>query len=391
MNSRQGPTALYIHLPWCVRRCPYCDFNAHHAPEVLPEAAYVDALLADLDSDIARFGAGPVGTIFIGGGTPSLFAAAEVGRLLEGIDRRAGLDADPEITLEANPGTVEHGRFADYAAAGINRLSLGVQSFDDRALRRLGRIHDADSADRALAEANSAGIESFNIDLMYGLPEQTPAQAETDIARALEWSPDHVSHYELTIEPGTVFDRHPPALPDSDRKADIEDAARARLAAAGFVRYEISAWARKGRECRHNLNYWRFGDYLGIGAGAHGKVTGVSGRIVRTRKPRSPKGFMMTAGTANGRTLETVPENRRIFEFMLNALRLAEGFTVIGFETATGSDFDALRGPLARAEELELVRVEGDRVRPTEHGRRFLNELIGLFMPAGPVGRGETA
>ena len=382
--------AVYVHLPWCVRKCPYCDFNSHAAPGRIPEQAYVAALLVDLDADLVLAAGRTVTTIFLGGGTPSLFDAPAIDALLRGIAARLPIATDAEITMEANPGTVEHGRFEAYAAAGINRVSLGAQSFDAGRLAVLGRIHGPAEISAAVAQLQGAGIANFNLDLMYALPGQTPEAAVADLRAALALSPTHLSHYQLTLEPGTAFYSRPPALPDDDQAFEMQRACARELAASGFSQYEVSAWARPGAQCRHNLNYWRFGDYLGIGAGAHGKVT-VDGQVTRTEKPRLPREYMRRATAPDLSIRRQVPAADLPFEYMLNALRLNEGFTLGHFERATGlasrSVEPGLRALAARA----LVCDSGGRWRPTELGFRFLNELQAGFLPPGDgvAGPGE--
>ena len=371
--------AIYVHMPWCVRKCPYCDFNSHARPEHLPEREYVAALLADLDAEL-EFAAGrAAASVFLGGGTPSLFRTESIDALLEGIAARVTLAADVEITMEANPGTVEHGRFAGYAKAGVNRISLGAQSFDAQALTSLGRIHGPDEISAAVAEIAEAGIENFNLDLMYALPRQTREAALSDLEAAIALGPAHISHYQLTLEPGTVFHRRPPPLPDEDLAFEMQLACQVRLAAAGFAQYEISAYAWPGRQCRHNLNYWRFGDYIGIGAGAHGKIT-VDGVVMRAEKPRSPRAYLEGAGTA-GAISRIVPEQELPFEYMLNVLRLSEGFAAVDFEAATGLDSAIVLPQLEAGAKRGLVAFENGRFRPTPLGFRFLNDLVASFLP----------
>jgi oxygen-independent coproporphyrinogen-3 oxidase len=374
-----APIAIYVHLPWCVRKCPYCDFNSHVRPDRIPEEDYVAALLADLDGDLDLAGGRKVGSVFLGGGTPSLFGVRAIATLIEGLAARLPFEAEVEITMEANPGTVEHSRFAGYAKAGINRVSLGAQSFDAEALKALGRIHGPGEIGTAVAELVAAGIDNFNLDLMYALPRQTREAALADLEAAIALTPAHLSHYQLTLEPGTVFHRHPPPLPDDDLAFEMQLDCQLRLAAAGFEQYEVSAYARPGRQCRHNLNYWRFGDYLGLGAGAHGKAT-LDGKIIRTEKPRSPREYLRGAGR-KGAVRQPVAATELPFEFMLNALRLHEGFTLAEFERAAGLPFSAvlpkITGYLARA----LVSELGGRFRPTALGFRFLNELMAGFLP----------
>ncbi|HXQ63932.1 MAG TPA: radical SAM family heme chaperone HemW [Steroidobacteraceae bacterium] len=376
------PLALYVHLPWCVRKCPYCDFNSHVHKGELPETAYVEALLTDLDADLPLAGGRRVDTVFLGGGTPSLFAAESLAALFRGIGDRLELAADAEITLEANPGTIEHGRFAGYHEAGINRISLGAQTFNARQLAALGRIHGPSDTGRAVAELTAAGIANFNLDLMYALPEQTVENAVHDIATTVALGPPHVSHYQLTLEPGTVFHERPPVLPDEDLAHEIQVTSHARLAAAGYRQYEISAWARPGSECRHNLNYWQFGDYLGIGAGAHGKLTdAVAGSISRTVKTKQPREYLERARTGRAqRTLLGVPAEERVFEFMLNALRLPAGFEGDTFEARTGVPLAAVAATLAAAVDRGLLAPSRTRWQPTPLGLRFLNDLQAMFL-----------
>jgi oxygen-independent coproporphyrinogen-3 oxidase len=388
----RSPLSLYVHVPWCVRKCPYCDFNSHVHKGALPEDAYVAALLADLDADLPLAAGRVVQTIFLGGGTPSLFHPESYARLFAGLRERLELAPDVEITLEANPGTIEHGRFAGYREAGVNRVSLGAQSFGARQLALLGRIHAAEDTARAVGELAAAGLANFNLDLMYALPEQSLAGAVDDLDRALALGPPHLSHYQLTLEPGTVYYHATPAgLPDEDLAAEMQEATRARLVGAGYAQYEVSAWARPGHECRHNLNYWRYGDYLGIGAGAHGKLTH-AGEIVRTVKPKQPREYLDAAarGGAVG-TREPVPGRERPFEFMLNALRLVAGFRLADFEARTGLDAAAIAPALARLvdrgllEPLDEPGATGSDApaghRPTELGLRFLNDLQAAFLP----------
>jgi len=385
------PLSLYVHLPWCVRKCPYCDFNSHEGRGPLPFAAYVDALVADLDFDLPLVWGRTVQTVFFGGGTPSLFPADAIDAFLQAASARLRFAPNAEITLETNPGTAEHGRFADYRRAGVNRISFGVQSFDDGCLQRLGRIHDSAEAVAAVQLARDAGLDNFNLDLMYALPQQTLAMAERDIEQALALQPAHISHYQLTLEANTVFAARPPAgLPDHDASWDMQEHCQALLADAGYAQYEVSAYARAGRECAHNLNYWRFGDYLGIGAGAHGKLTlpagddagsGTDGRILRRWKVKHPAAYLATAGTsaAVGGD-EAIAPRQRPFDYMLNALRLVEGFALPAFEARTGLSCDAIAAPLAEAVARGWLARIDERIVPTELGRRFGNDVIGLFL-----------
>jgi putative oxygen-independent coproporphyrinogen III oxidase len=377
------PLALYVHMPWCVRKCPYCDFNSHAAPEQVPHAQYIDTLLQDLQSDLPAVQGRPLTSIFFGGGTPSLFTPEHIGRLLEGVRHAIAFAADIEITLEANPGTIEHGRFSGYRDAGINRVSLGAQTFNPEQLRLLGRIHGQHDIARAVEELRQAGIDNFNLDLMYGLPAQTLPQALHDVESALALQPAHLSHYQLTLEPGTVFYHRPPPLPDPDDSWDMQIECQALLAARGFEQYEVSAYARSGRRSRHNLNYWKFGDYIGIGAGAHGKLTMLEGAnaIVRTTRVRQPREFM--SRTADRRVIEVreVPAGELPFEFMLNALRLVDGFSEAEFESRTGLPFEQMNETIAMARQKGWLEQDGlAHWRPTELGQRFLNDLQELFL-----------
>ena len=390
MSALQAPPlALYVHVPWCVRKCPYCDFNSHVHKGELPEAQYVAALLSDLERDASAVAGRTVETVFFGGGTPSLLAAETVALRLDGVRERVALAADAEITLEANPGTVEHGRFAGYRDAGINRISLGAQSFGDRQLQLLGRIHAAADTGRAVAELAQAGLGNFNLDLMYALPEQDLDGALADIDAALAFAPPHLSHYQLTLEPGTAYFTRPPPLPDEDLAEAIQTAGYARLAGAGYHRYEVSAWAQPGCECRHNLNYWRYGDYLGIGAGAHGKLTDAgAGTIVRTEKPKQPRTYLAAAAAAEPIGVrQDVPAAARPFEFMLNALRLSAGFASSDFMARTGLPIDSQREPLDAALSRGLLAQTAAGWAPTDLGTRFLNDLQGLFLPRDPARR----
>ena len=382
------PLSLYVHLPWCVRKCPYCDFNSHEfrgAGGTPPFARYVEALLADLDHDLPLAWGRTVHSVFFGGGTPSLFPAEAIDAFMQGASARLRFAPGLEVTLETNPGTAEHGRFEHYRAAGVNRLSFGVQTFDDAVLQRLGRIHDSAEADAAVKLARDAGYDNFNLDLMYALPGQTLAMAERDIERALALQPAHVSHYQLTLEPNTVFAARPPSdIPDEDAAWDMQERCQALLAGAGYAQYEVSAYARPGMQCAHHLNYWRFGDYLGIGAGAHGKLTlGAEQAIVRRWKHKHPTAYLAVAGTAQAiGGDERIEPARRPFEFMLNALRLVEGFTLARFEARTGLPRTAIAAPLERARANGWLEIDGDHVRSTALGRRFGNDVIALFLDA---------
>ena len=379
------PLALYVHLPWCLAKCPYCDFNSHALPRPdqggLPEARYIEALIADLEAALPQVWGRPVHSVFIGGGTPSLFSADAIGRLLAAIRARLPLLPGCEITLEANPGSFERDRFRDFRKAGVTRLSVGVQSFDDAMLAKLGRVHDGAQARAALTEA-AAAFDTFNLDLMYALPGQSLAQLHADLDIALSFEPPHLSIYHLTIEPNTRFATAPPAhLPDDDLASDMLDAITDRTASVGLQRYEVSAFARSGHRCRHNLNYWQFGDYLGIGAGAHGKLS-YPHRVVRQVRWREPNTYLerSMAGQAMSNDDE-VPRSQLPFEFMLNALRLREGFALADFTARTGLAITAIAKPLAEAEARGLLERDFSRVWPSARGFDFLSDLQALFLP----------
>ncbi len=377
------PLALYIHVPWCVRKCPYCDFNSHRAPEALPVAAYVQALLADLDQELPQVWGRPVSSVFFGGGTPSLFPGAAIGEILEGVSARLRLMPGLEVTLETNPGTAEFDRFEAYRAAGVNRISFGVQSFDDARLAVLGRIHDSGQAKRAFALAREAGFDNINLDLMYALPGQTLDGALSDLEQAVTLAPEHLSHYHLTLEPNTVFAARPPAgLPDEDSAWDMQAACQQRLAEAGYAQYEISAYAKPGRRSQHNLNYWQFGDYLGIGAGAHAKITLPAEHAIQRRwKLKHPQAYLDAAASPariGGEQLLAAADLP--FEFMLNALRLLEGSTLSTFEARTGLPRSALDDAFAKAQARGWLETDGERFRASALGQQFQNDLIGLFL-----------
>ncbi len=376
------PLALYIHTPWCVRKCPYCDFNSHAAGSEPPFAAYVDRLLADLDEELSNPAAQrPLVSIFIGGGTPSLMPGAAVAALLDGVRARTFLDPNCEITLEANPGVADGGHFADYRRAGVNRLSLGVQSLSATQLARLGRIHGPAEVHAAVAAARAAGFDNLNLDLMFALPGQTLDEALSDLEALIALGPEHISYYQLTLEPNTAFYAKPPELPDADLMADMASQGLGLLSAADYGQYEVSAHARPGRRCRHNLNYWRFGDYLGIGAGAHGKLTDPSdGRVWRRAKRRHPEAYLATVpGTlVSGERL--LDKEDRIFEFALNAFRLTGGFERRLFEATTGMPWALVAPIVAKAVGDGLLQVAAERVEPTELGRDFADELVTRFL-----------
>jgi oxygen-independent coproporphyrinogen-3 oxidase len=373
------PLALYVHIPWCLKKCPYCDFNSHEARGDVPEDRYVDALIADLELALPSIWGRKVVSVFIGGGTPSLFSAAAIDRLLAAIRARVPLSPEAEVTLEANPGTFERAKFAGFFAAGVNRLSVGVQSFDPKHLAAIGRVHDANEARRA-AEAALTIFGNVNFDLMYALPRQTVAEAEADVAAALAFSPPHLSFYHLTLEPNTLFHRYPPPLPDEETSADIEDAVHATLGAAGYEHYETSAYSRPGRQCRHNLNYWRFGDYLGIGAGAHSKLS-FADRIIRQARCKQPKQYLEQIAAGTPELEDGIVTRADIgFEFMLNALRLTDGVPATLFAERTGYPLALIQRELGAAEARGLIERDPTTIRPTALGQRFLNDLQQIFL-----------
>jgi oxygen-independent coproporphyrinogen-3 oxidase len=376
------PLALYVHLPWCVRKCPYCDFNSHQAPAAVPDRAYVGALLRDLTHDVERFAlqARSIRTIFLGGGTPSLFSAGAIADLLTGIRQRMDVAMDVEITLEANPGAADAAAFAGFRAAGVNRLSIGVQSLRDDMLERLGRVHDARAAYAAVDAARAAGFDNLNLDLMFALPQDSLAGSRADLDAAIALAPRHLSWYQLTIEPNTAFGRRPPVLPDGDLAWELQQQGQAMLAEAGYLQYEISAYAQPGAQARHNLNYWQFGDYLGIGAGAHGKLTASDGTIVRTVKRASPQSYLHHAGRPAAGDCSVVAASDLVLEFMLNGLRLAEGFTPALFSARTGLPASAMAPGLTEARRRGLLVADDTRVRATALGLRYLNDLLLLFV-----------
>jgi len=374
------PLAVYVHIPWCLRKCPYCDFNSHEMKTELPQFEYADALAADLEGLLPSVWGRRATSVFIGGGTPSLFSPEAIDRILSDLRARLPVEPGAEITMEANPGAVEAGRLRGFRDAGVNRISLGVQSFDDAKLAALGRIHSADDARRALETARES-FDNVNIDLMYGLPGQTLAESRADVTEGLRWETAHVSAYQLTIEPNTVFYRKPPELPGHDLGADMQRAVEDALLEAGFEHYETSAFARPGRRSRHNLNYWEFGDYLGLGAGAHGKVS-FADRVTRHARAKQPREYLEAAARRASMAEErTVPARDLPFEFMLNALRLVQGFPIALFAARTGLPAMSIEPALERAQARGFVVRDGERLRPTERGRRFLNEALELFLP----------
>jgi putative oxygen-independent coproporphyrinogen III oxidase len=374
------PLSLYVHFPWCVRKCPYCDFNSYTLQGELAAEPYVARLARDLEAQAAEVSGRPVLSVFFGGGTPSLFSPACLARVLDTARRHLTLAADVEVTLEANPGAIERGAFGEYRGAGVTRVSLGAQSFAPEALAALGRIHSPLETRRAAEELHAVGLSNFNLDLMYALPGQDRDGALRDVEEALALAPAHLSHYQLTLEPGTVFAARPPPLPDEDDAAAMLEDCAELMAVAGLGHYEVSAWARPGRQCRHNLNYWSFGDYLGVGAGAHGKLTHpLRGEIVRTVQPREPRRYL--AAAAGELTRNTVSRDELPFEFMLNALRLTAGFSMDDFSARTGLPGSRIAAPLERFRARGLLERTCSGYRPTELGLRFLNDLVADFLP----------
>ncbi|HWR79532.1 MAG TPA: radical SAM family heme chaperone HemW [Pseudomonas sp.] len=374
------PLALYIHIPWCVRKCPYCDFNSHAAGPDLPEDAYIDALLSDLQQDLTHVHGRSLTSIFFGGGTPSLFSASALGRLLDGVEQLIRFNSDIEITLEANPGTFEQAKFRDYRSLGINRLSIGVQSFEASKLKALGRIHDGAEAIRAADMARAAGFDNFNLDLMHGLPGQSIEDALQDLRTAISQGPTHLSWYQLTMEPNTVFWNQPPVLPEDDTLWDIQEAGQALLAAEGYAQYEVSAYAQPGLQARHNLNYWQFGDFLGIGAGAHAKLSHPQGQIQRSWKTRLPKDYL-AAGKDFRAGLRQLSADELPFEFLMNVLRLNAGVPAELFSRRTGLPLETLSAARSEAESRGLLESHPLQLRATPAGQLFLNDLLQHFLP----------
>ncbi len=377
------PLSVYVHMPWCVRKCPYCDFNSHVAPARLPAEDYVQALIADLEQDLPLVWGRPVGSVYFGGGTPSLFSASHIATFLSALRARLDLRPDVEITLEANPGTVEHDSFAAYAQAGVNRVSLGVQSFSDKLLKQIGRIHGSAEIDQALQSLSVAGISNFNIDLMYALPGQSLAQSRRDVERAVAAGPAHISYYQLTIEPNTAFAVQTPALPVDDLAWDMQQAGIDALATAGYGQYEISAFALAGLQSRHNVNYWRYGDFLAVGAGAHGKITSPSeGAVLRYAKHRQPKRYLQ--GSCSGDWLaekRRVTVDERVFEFFLNQLRLKQGVHIDDFSPRTGLSWKVVEERVQMAINSGLLEAVQKRLKPTSLGWRFVNDVQQIFLP----------
>lgn len=377
------PLSLYVHIPWCVQKCPYCDFNSHALKTELPELDYIDALIDDLETDLMAYqlinGQRPLHSIFIGGGTPSLISPTEIGRLLAAIETRIPFSDNIEITMEANPGTVEAGRFEGYRHAGVNRISIGIQSFQDDKLQRLGRIHGSQEAIKAIELAKSAGLNSFNTDLMHGLPDQSIADAISDLKQAIALDPPHLSWYQLTIEPNTLYYSKPPTLPDDDDLWDIFEQGHALLTEAGYQQYEISGYSKPGKQCQHNLNYWRFGDYLGIGCGAHGKISFADGRIVRTVKVKHPRGYLQADKPYLSEQISVV-DSERPFEFFMNRFRLLEACPKQDFIDRTGLPLTTIEANIDWAIEQHYLQDSGDQWQITEHGKLFLNDLLAAFV-----------
>ena len=381
MIRQNPPLGLYIHLPWCEKKCPYCDFNSHQADQV-PESDYIKALLNDLEQDLPLIWGRPVETVFIGGGTPSLFSGDAIERLISGLRALLNLSPGAEITLEANPGSADIEHFRDYRESGVNRLSIGVQSFNDDHLRLLGRVHDKGLALSAFDTARLAGFENINLDLMYGLPTQTLQQAVDDLQQAISLAPEHISHYQLTIEPNTFFHHQPPTqMPDDELTWDQQQECQGLLTGAGYRQYEISAYGTDSYQCRHNLNYWRFGDYLGIGAGAHGKITLVGeNKVVRRVRQRQPAAYLASQGRKKISNETVLAESDLVFEFMLNALRLSTGFEVDLFLSSTGISFSEVMPAIHKAVQLDLIHFDSGHLCPTERGFQYHNDLQSLFL-----------
>ncbi len=377
------PLSLYIHIPWCVRKCPYCDFNSHENKNAVSEKQYITALIADLDQELPDIWGRQLHSIFIGGGTPSLFSAEAIDELLCAVRARLPFTGDTEVTLEANPGAIEAQKFHEFRATGINRLSIGVQSFNDDALQRIGRIHGRQEALRAAELAHDAGFDNVNLDLMFGLPQQSLQQALEDINTAIALEPTHLSHYQLTLEPNTRFHHQPPTLPEDELRWTMQEKCQEKLAEAGYGHYEVSAYARLNKQCQHNLNYWQFGDYIGIGAGAHGKVSNAQYQtITRHAKQRHPQEYLQHAASGQRASRrETLSQKEAGFEFMLNALRLKEGVASSLFASHTGLPISVIESPLKQAEEQGLIEWSATHICPTQKGWDYLNDAQQLFLP----------
>ncbi|WP_373019590.1 radical SAM family heme chaperone HemW [Thiomicrorhabdus sp.] len=382
MNFTQPiPLSLYVHYPWCVQKCPYCDFNSHTLKQNADEAAYIETMLKQLEQTLPLIWGRPIKSIFFGGGTPSLISEAGLNRFMSQARALLGFGPEIEITLEANPGTVDFGKFDGFRQAGINRLSMGIQSFADDKLQALGRIHSSQEAHKAIEAARKAGFENFNLDLMFALPNQSLEQAIADVETAIEFEPPHLSHYQLTLEPNTPFYKQPPVLPDEDLAWEMQQACQQRLAEAGYRHYEVSAYAQPNRACRHNLNYWEFGDYIGLGAGAHGKITSPpEGKIWRTQMPASPGGYVEEMMRPNPGRITLVGEMDAVFEFMLNALRLQDGFDLQLFNLRTGLPLSLIQSQLDEMESKRWAQIENNHLRLTALGQQYLNDVVGLFL-----------
>lgn len=375
------PLSLYIHIPWCIKKCPYCDFNSHQAKDDIPEDQYTSALIKDLETELPHVWGKPLESIFIGGGTPSLYSASAMDKLLLAVRERLTVRPNTEITMEANPGTFEQEKFSAYRETGINRLSIGIQSFNDKHLKALGRIHGADEAQRATQIAKKAGFENFNLDIMYGLPDQTVEEAISDLTQAIEAEPNHISWYQLTIEENTLFHNFPPKTPDDETLWEIQQQGQMLLANAGYQQYEVSAYAKENKQCQHNLNYWNFGDYLGIGAGAHGKLSMPTGEIARHTKFRHPAKYMDQALNNNPRSSEkSLAKDDLIFEFMLNAARLKEGFYKELFETRTFLSYSDIEKRLQELTSKGLIEQDMENIKPTAKGWQFVNDIVNSFI-----------
>jgi oxygen-independent coproporphyrinogen-3 oxidase len=387
------PLSLYVHLPWCVRKCPYCDFNSHAAGDSPPRDRYIDALLKDIEIESGRAGGRTVETVFIGGGTPSLFSGGEIGEIIGCVRSSLSLANDAEITMEANPGTVEYGDLGGYREAGVNRLSIGAQSFNAESLTRLGRIHGPDEIESAFLGAVAAGFDNINIDIMFALPGQNLDMAMSDVAAAITLQPQHISYYQLTLEPNTVFYSKPPSdIPDDDLAWSIQQGGQAALQKAGFVHYEVSAFGLPGRECRHNLNYWQFGDYLAVGAGAHGKISNADGSVFRYQKPAHPRTYIEQGESGLfASQLRQLAEDDIAFEYMLNILRLTQGFSERAFSERTGLPIEVVAETLASAQNDGLLRFDSRHIwRPTRLGMQFLDDVQARFLPSLPSDRAKN-
>jgi putative oxygen-independent coproporphyrinogen III oxidase len=376
------PLSLYVHYPWCVQKCPYCDFNSHTLKTEINETAYIDALITQLERILPQVWGRPIKSIFFGGGTPSLISEEGLNRFLSQARALLGFSPEIEITLEANPGTVDFEKFAGFYQAGVNRLSMGIQSFDDEKLKALGRIHSADEAHKAIEAAKSAGFKNFNLDLMFALPNQSLEQAISDVEQALSYQPPHLSHYQLTLEPNTPFYKNPPVLPNDDLAWEFQQACQDKIAQAGYEHYEVSAYAQKGRVCLHNVNYWQFGDYIGLGAGAHGKITmAPEGRIFRTQMPASPGGYVEAMKQQNAGRTHWLEEGDAIFEFMLNALRLQQGFDLQLFSLRTGLPTSVIEKTLLDLQEQGFITLNEEQcLKLTAKGQQYLNDVVGAFL-----------